>query len=332
MSSALKHFCTVVARTNGAGEWPRKYGMNWFIPAFVSSRPDSGSGISEDDGTRLWPRSSKKRRNDSRISSPRMASEVAERGARLALNLIHRPPALGDRLGDQSRELEEPAARFARERGRRDLPHLSPREPCGEDRPGGAGAEPEREPEDAPHSTGGVVGGVGDEVEDDEELGPRRNLDAAVRSPAPRPTILTRGLVTACSTSVEIFSTRPTMLFALSSMPSTRSISRLVFTTEFRTSVRSGTVSWRMPSIRSFVDVRTLYVLSRTMHRNSTSAAHAAARMMSAQSPAVIARTAMRKAPCRGRQMCAHHTGASDPAASGGSRSAPDSSPWSDGS
>src|SRR3954470_13264076 len=70
MSLARKHFWAVVARGNGGAAWPRKYGMNWFIPAFVSSSPDSGGGISDELGTRLWPRSSKKRRNDSRIFRP----------------------------------------------------------------------------------------------------------------------------------------------------------------------------------------------------------------------------------------------------------------------
>src|SRR5262245_27309623 len=75
MSSARKHFWSVVARSNGAGACPRKYGMNWFIPALVSSSPDSGGGISEDAGTRLWSRSSKKRRNVSRIRSPSMSAQ-----------------------------------------------------------------------------------------------------------------------------------------------------------------------------------------------------------------------------------------------------------------
>ena len=37
--------------------------MNWFMPAFVSSRPDSGGGISDELGTRVCPRSSKNDRN-----------------------------------------------------------------------------------------------------------------------------------------------------------------------------------------------------------------------------------------------------------------------------
>src|SRR5262245_6833982 len=46
--------------------------MNWFIPALVSRSPDSGGGISGEEGTRLWSRASKKRRNVSRIRSPSM--------------------------------------------------------------------------------------------------------------------------------------------------------------------------------------------------------------------------------------------------------------------
>src|SRR5262245_32525843 len=75
MSRARKHFWSVVARSNGAVACPRKYGMNWFIPALVSRRPDSGGGISGDEGTRLWSRASKKRRNVSRIRSPSMTAQ-----------------------------------------------------------------------------------------------------------------------------------------------------------------------------------------------------------------------------------------------------------------
>src|SRR5918999_2898882 len=44
--------------------------MNWFMPAFVRSNPDSGGGISDELGTRLCSRSSKNERNSSRIRSP----------------------------------------------------------------------------------------------------------------------------------------------------------------------------------------------------------------------------------------------------------------------
>ena len=38
------------ARRNGLFSWPRKYGTNWFIPAFVNSRFGE-VGIREADGT-----------------------------------------------------------------------------------------------------------------------------------------------------------------------------------------------------------------------------------------------------------------------------------------
>ena len=76
MSTARKHFCAVAARGNGGSVCPRKYGMNWFIPAFVSNSPLSGSGINDEDGTRLCSRSSKKDRKVSRIRRPSMARLV----------------------------------------------------------------------------------------------------------------------------------------------------------------------------------------------------------------------------------------------------------------
>ncbi len=68
------------ARRNGGGACPRKYGMNWFMPAFASSRPDSGGGIRDDDGTRRCSRSSKNDRNVSRmrwLSTPGSLSRAA---------------------------------------------------------------------------------------------------------------------------------------------------------------------------------------------------------------------------------------------------------------
>src|SRR6266536_3069052 len=67
MSLARKHFCELTARRNGGSACPRKYGMHWFIPALVNISPDSGGGINDELGTRLCPRSSKNRRNVSRI-------------------------------------------------------------------------------------------------------------------------------------------------------------------------------------------------------------------------------------------------------------------------
>src|SRR5262245_21145746 len=89
--------------------------MNWFIPALVSSSPDSGGGISEDEGTRLWSRSSKKRRNDSRIRSPSMTAQsigdhAPDRAGR----------AVGLASGRKSERVAEPLAPKRRECHRRE--------------------------------------------------------------------------------------------------------------------------------------------------------------------------------------------------------------------
>ena len=53
------HFCTLVARGNGAGTTPVKYGMNGTMPATVNS--SAGSSLtSEAEGTTVCPRSPKK--------------------------------------------------------------------------------------------------------------------------------------------------------------------------------------------------------------------------------------------------------------------------------
>src|SRR3954465_14179233 len=73
------HFCVSAARVSLAGRTPahletsgarspRKIGTNWFMPAFVKSRPGE-SGSSDDDGTIVWPCLAKKSRNDWRISA-----------------------------------------------------------------------------------------------------------------------------------------------------------------------------------------------------------------------------------------------------------------------
>src|SRR6266498_728851 len=68
MSVVRKAFWTDTARGVGGSARPRKNGMNGTIPAVVKSRPDSGGGISDEEGTRRWSRSSKNRRNRERIS------------------------------------------------------------------------------------------------------------------------------------------------------------------------------------------------------------------------------------------------------------------------
>src|SRR5919198_641356 len=91
--------------------------MNWFIPALVSSSPDSGGGINEDEGTRLWSRSSKKRRNDSRIRSPSMAAQsIGGHAPDRASHAVIRPSGrkserVAEPLGPKGRELHrrEPA-------------------------------------------------------------------------------------------------------------------------------------------------------------------------------------------------------------------------------
>ena len=82
--------------------------------------------------------------------------------------------------------------------------------------------------------------------------------------------IFTSGLEAASSTSPESFSTRPTIEFALSSMTSTRSISRFVFSTEVLTSRSNGIVSSRIASIVIFVLSSTRNVFSSTKRRPPT--------------------------------------------------------------
>src|SRR3970040_1577846 len=69
MSLVRKHFWTVVRRGWGGFAWPMKYGLNWTMPALVNSRVGSPGGTRGAPDMRRWPRSSKKRRKDSRISS-----------------------------------------------------------------------------------------------------------------------------------------------------------------------------------------------------------------------------------------------------------------------
>src|SRR5262245_32165286 len=125
MSLVRITFCAVTARAYGASSWPRKYGMNWFIPALVSSSPDSGGGTRDDERTRVWPRSSKKRRKVSRISAPCTPGSLAVGFARsvaiaqLVLALVHRAPPFLHRRRDELAQIEQAATRLARERGRR---------------------------------------------------------------------------------------------------------------------------------------------------------------------------------------------------------------------
>src|SRR5437763_14534981 len=58
MSPVRTHFCTLVARGYGGGTSPRKYGLNWTMPALTNRRVGS-SRISEALGTLVWPLLSK---------------------------------------------------------------------------------------------------------------------------------------------------------------------------------------------------------------------------------------------------------------------------------
>src|SRR5919108_3838521 len=66
MSEVRNTFCTVAARGKAGFSRPNMYGLNWFMPALVRSSVGS-FGISEEDGTTLCPRSSKKPRKTLRM-------------------------------------------------------------------------------------------------------------------------------------------------------------------------------------------------------------------------------------------------------------------------
>src|ERR1700677_1732442 len=60
MLRGRKHFCTLVARGQGACSSPTKYGLNGTMPAMVKST-DGSWGIRLAEGTAVCPRSVKKR-------------------------------------------------------------------------------------------------------------------------------------------------------------------------------------------------------------------------------------------------------------------------------
>src|SRR4051794_39532805 len=69
MSPVRKHFWHVVARVNSSFTFPRKWSLNWFMPAGVNSTEGSHVGTSTSLGQRLCPLVSKKARYFSRSSS-----------------------------------------------------------------------------------------------------------------------------------------------------------------------------------------------------------------------------------------------------------------------
>src|SRR5919106_1267324 len=147
--------------------------MNWFIPALVRRSPDSGGGINDELGTRLWPRSSKNDRNSSRIRRPSIVrsvptglvrlsgggrlvgagstGRVVELRAQLALPFLHGPLAFLDRLRDELGQVHQAAPRFPSERRRLDLARLAPGPSRRDDGAGRSGAQPERDPEAPAH-------------------------------------------------------------------------------------------------------------------------------------------------------------------------------------
>src|SRR6266540_1552731 len=52
---ARMHFCVLAARGYGGFSVPRKYGLNWFIPALAKSSVGSLSGTTGEEGTKWWP-------------------------------------------------------------------------------------------------------------------------------------------------------------------------------------------------------------------------------------------------------------------------------------
>src|SRR3954447_25996580 len=50
------HFWVFATRGWGGFSVPRKYGLNWFMPALVKSSVGSSCGTTGDDGTKGWPR------------------------------------------------------------------------------------------------------------------------------------------------------------------------------------------------------------------------------------------------------------------------------------
>ena len=72
---------------------PRKYGLNWFIPAEVNRTVGSPLGTSESLGTIVWPRAAKKDRNRWRSSRLCIDEETKGRFAEHALDEFGVKPA-----------------------------------------------------------------------------------------------------------------------------------------------------------------------------------------------------------------------------------------------
>src|SRR5947208_6007756 len=83
MSPVRRHFWHVVARRKSSFTLPRKWSLNWFIPAGVNSPDGSHLGTSTSLGRRVCPFDSKKDRYFSRFSSVFMENrqKISHRGA-----------------------------------------------------------------------------------------------------------------------------------------------------------------------------------------------------------------------------------------------------------
>src|SRR3954463_3125641 len=163
------------------------------MPALVSSSPDSGGATSDDERTRVWPRSSKKRRKVSRMSAPSTPGSLAVGFAgsvaiaELVLPLVSRPAAFLHRGGDELAQIEETASRLTGQCRRRRTLGLPAGPPRRGDRRRGAAPDAERHPEQPA----------------DHTRGSRPLLPAAfenpLRIPAPKLMSFTNGLLAASS-------------------------------------------------------------------------------------------------------------------------------------
>src|SRR5437588_2106136 len=110
------HFWVFATRLYGGLSVPRKYGLNWFMPALANSSVGSLSGTTGLDGTNVCPCFlQKKSRNCWRISDDEGMSgsrdtggSVRPRGGRT--QRVRRRAASGDQDTDLPRKFKGPAA------------------------------------------------------------------------------------------------------------------------------------------------------------------------------------------------------------------------------
>src|SRR5262249_46138119 len=158
MSFWRNDFCEVAARGYGASCSPRKYGMNWTIPAVVSSSPVSGGGINEDDGTIRCPRSSKNVRNCRRMSFAFTEGSPPGVGRpELGLPVGHALPERLDEARPSARDVAprgcQRLPRLAGEVGRREPLRLALQPAREKKGPGDARTEARGEPEQTAHAS-----------------------------------------------------------------------------------------------------------------------------------------------------------------------------------